>query len=529
MKKLYFDLTKKEKRLLILTNLFFLWTSFDFLGWYKIWFGADAYQYSFYLKYFIEGPASIGYEQGVHYFWILSLIVKPLWLCAVTAYCNFWDAWAYHLGVLFFNTLLFLLLINVTFYLFKKLFSSSIISLLALWNFLLLTPVYYSRLLIKPDLLTILLFVIFIYVLLEENVFKDNSSRSYLYFSLFFGFMISTKFTVSAVSIFILLSYLFFHKKKDFSYKKIIIFSVITIISGGTLIIHSHSITERYVWETPRAEPNYESAPIEYFTNFSFNETYENPLRDNLKGSFSSIWLTDFYGDYWEVYFLSKHSLLDLNENKLIWARLCFVISVIANIVFLISLIHKIYKRKIIHYDGLIFSLYFLIAPVSLIIIASVLEWFKPSEGDPTKTTYFGFLFIFFIISVFSFLEEFWPKVKYSVSIFTLLVLLTRLPFLFGNTLSITETVHIINDPLSSPIEIQVPHFDERCIYTEEEAIGIITDKINRNFHDNNINIEVLTEYYDFSTECSGKVFDSNYLGGQELEIGNSVILMVSR
>ena len=62
-------------------------------------------------------------------------------------------------------------------------------------------------------------------------------------------------------------------------------------------------MTERYVWETPRAEPNYESAPLEYFTNFSFIETYENPLRDNLKGSFLSIWLADFYGDYWEVYF----------------------------------------------------------------------------------------------------------------------------------------------------------------------------------------------------------------------------------
>ena len=529
MKKLYLDLTKKEKRLLIVTNLFFLWTSFDFLGWYKIWLGADASQYSFYLKHFIEGPASIGYEQGVHYFWLLSLLVRPIWLCAVTAYCNFSDAWAYHLGVLVFNTLLFLLLINVTFYLFKKLFSRPLISFLALWNFLLLTPIYYSRLLIKPDLMTILLFVIFIYVLLDENVFKDNNSRSYLYFALFFGFMLSTKFTVSAISIFVLLSYIIFQNKKDYSYKKIIIFSLISIIFAGTLIIHSHSITERYVWETPRAEPNYESAPLEYFTNFSFSETYANPLRDNLKGSFSSIWLSDFYGDYWEVYFLSKHSLLDLNENKLIWARVCFIISFIANIVFLISLMHKIFKRKITDYDGLIFSLYFLIAPFSLIIIASVLEWFKSSEGDPTKTTYFGFLFIFFIISIFSFLEEFWPKVQYSVWIFTLLVFLTRLPFLFGSTLSISETVHIINDPLSSPIEKQVPHFDERCIYTEEEAINIITDKINRNFHENNVSIEVFTEYYDFSTECSGKVFDSNYLEGQELEIGNSVILMVSR
>ena len=190
---------------------------------------------------------------------------------------------------------------------------------------------------------------------------------------------------------------------------------------------------------------------------------------------------------------------------------------------------YKIYNRKIKDYDGLIFSLYFLIAPVSLIIIASVLEWFKSSEGDPTKTTYFGFLFIFFIISIFSFLEEFWPKVQYSVWIFTLLVFLTRLPFLFGSTLSISEIVHIINDPLSSPIEKQVPHFDERCIYTEEEAINIIEDKINRNFHENNVSIEVFSEYYDFSIECSGKVFDSNYLEGQELEIGNSVILMVSR
>ena len=75
----------------------------------------------------------------------------------------------------------------------------------------------------------------------------------------------------------------------------------------------------------------------------------------------------------------------------------------------MISLIYKIYKRKLKGFDGVVFSLYFLIAPVSLIIIASVLEWFKSSEGDPTKTTYFGFLFIFFILSVFSFLEEFWP------------------------------------------------------------------------------------------------------------------------
>ncbi len=538
MKKVFHNLTREEKILLFLTNLFFLWTSFDFVGWYKIWLGADASQYSFYLKYFIEGPTSIGYEQGVHYFWFLSLLVRPLWLCAVTAYCNFSDAWAYHLGVLLFNTFLFILLLNITFYLFKKLFSSTIISFLALWNFLLLTPIYYSRLLIKPDLLTILLFIIFLYVLLEDKVFNDNSSRSYLYFSLFFGFMLSTKFTVSVVSTFILVSYLFIHKKNEYSYKKIIIFFLISMILAGVLIIHSHSITERYVWETPRAEPNYESAPIEYFTNFSFIDTYKNPLRDNLKGSFSSIWLADFYGDYWEVYFLSKHSSLhsqldsvageDRPTFKMLWARACFLLSFIANFVFVISLIYKIYKRKLKGFDGVVFSLYFLIAPVSLIIIASVLEWFKSSEGDPTKTTYFGFLFIFFILSVFSFLEEFWPKVKSFVWVFTFLLLLTRLPFLFSSPLNVIQTASIIPDPLSSHIEAVVPYFDERCIYTEEEAVEIISSKRQRAF-DNPIKIDILTEYFDFSSECSGKVFGSNYLGGEDLEDGKSIILKVSR
>ena len=525
MKKIYSTLSSYEKKSLMLTNLFFLWSSFDFIGWFKIWLGADGSQYSFYIKYFIEGSASIGYEQGVHYFWFLSLIIRPLWLGAVTATFNFWDTWAYHLGVLFGNTIIFLLLLNITYFLFRKLFDNSWVSILALWNFLLLTPVYYSRLLIKPDLLTILLFVILLYVLKEEKVFLDDNTKSYITFGIFFGFMLSTKFTISLVSVFILIAYLLIHNNSEYSFKKIIVFSLITIICAGTLIMHSESITERYLWETPRAEPYYESAPLEYFTHFSFTETYHNPLRDNLKGSFISIWLADFYGDYWEVYFLSKNSSLDLSDTKIFWARLCFIMSFFANLVYLASIIYKFKNRQIKYFDGALFSLCFLIAPLSLVMITTVLEWFKSSEGDPTKTTYFGFLFIFFIISIFSFLDNTWNKSKYYTILFTIVLFITRLPFVFTNTLNPVETFSMIRDPLSSPIEAVIPYFDTRCIYTEEQAYNILENK-NKN---TGINTEVNTEYHSFSSDCSGMVFGANYLGGQELKEGATVVLMVSK
>ena len=218
MRKLYSELSRTDKLSLSIINLFVLGSSYDFLGWYKIWLGADAYQYSFYIKYFIEGEASVGYEQGVHYFWLLSLLIKPLWLGAVTGYFNFWDTWAYHLGALLGNTILFLILANVVYFLFKKIFTKTEVVFLASLNFLLLTPIYYSRLLIKPDLLTILLFTIFIFVLIEEKVFLVNNSKTYIIFGIFFGFMFSTKFTISIVSIFILLVYLFTHNSSNYSY-----------------------------------------------------------------------------------------------------------------------------------------------------------------------------------------------------------------------------------------------------------------------------------------------------------------------
>ena len=525
MKKKYKNLTSFEKKSLFVTNLFFLWTSFDFIGWFKIWLGADASQYSLYIKYFIEGPVSIGYEQGVHYFWFLSLIVRPIWLGAVTSTFNFWDTWAYHLGVLLGNTFVFLLLVNVTFMLFKKLFTNRWVSILALWNFLLLTPVYYSRLLVKPDLLTILLFVIFLYVLLEEKVFLNDNSKSFIPFAILFGYMLSTKFTVSVISLFVLFGYLIVQNKNEYSYRKIIFFFLIALLLATALIIHSETMTERYVWETPRAEPNYESAPLEYFTNFSLIETYENPLRDNLKGSFLSIWLADFYGDYWEVYFLSKNSALDLSETKILWARICFILSFLANLAYFASLVYKLKNRIIKNFDGALFSIYFLIAPISLIIISTILEWFKSSEGDPTKTTYFGFLFIFFIISIFSFLDVTWDKAKHYTFLFTIVLFITRLPFIFSNTLSFPETFIMISDPLSSPIEAVVPYFDNRCLYTEEQAYRILNDKNENTLK----NIEVYSEYYDFSSECSGMVFSSNYLGGQEIKEDIPVVLMVSK
>ena len=322
MRKLYSELSKSDKLSLSVINLYVLWSSFDFIGWYKVWLGADGYQYSFYIKYFIEGESSIGYEQGVHYFWFLSLLIRPLWLGAVTGYFNFWDTWAYHLGVLFGNTILFIILANVVYLLFKKLFTNTGVVFLASLNFLLLTPIYYSRLLIKPDLLTILLFIIFIFVLTEEKVFLVSNSKSYIIFSIFFGFMFSTKFSISIVSTFILVAYLAIHNFNNYSYKKIMIFFLLAIIFASILIVHSETITQRYIWDTPRAEPLYGSAPLEYFINFSPMQTYDNPLRDNLKDSFLSIWLVDFYGDYWEVYFLSKNSALDISDTKLLWARL---------------------------------------------------------------------------------------------------------------------------------------------------------------------------------------------------------------
>ena len=525
MKKIYKDLSGFEKKSLLATNLFFLWSSFDFIGWFKIWLGADASQYSLYLKYFIEGPGSIGYEQGVHYFWFLSLIVRPIWLGAVTTTFNFWDTWAYHLGVLLGNTIIFLILINVTYMLFKKLFTNTWVPTLALWNFLLLTPVYYSRLLVKPDLLTILLFVVFLSVLIQEKVFLNDNSKSYIAFAILFGYMLSTKFTVSTISLFVLSVYLLVQNKSEYSYRKIIIFSLIAFLLAGALIIHSETITDRYVWETPRAEPNYESAPLGYFINFSFVETYQEPLRDNSKGSFLSIWLTDFYGDYWEVYFLSKNSALDLSETKILWARVCFILSFLANLLYLASLVYKLKNRMYKNFDGALFSICFLIAPISLIIIATILEWFKSSEGDPTKTTYFGFLFIFFIISIFSFLDATWDKTKYYTILFTIVLFITRMPFLFTNTLSFTETFIMISDPLSSPIEAIVPNFDKRCLYTEEQAYRILNDK-NENTA---TNIKVNSEYYDFSSKCSGMVFSSNYLGGQKIKEDIPVVLMVSK
>jgi len=525
MRKLYSELSKSDKLSLSVINLYVLWSSFDFIGWYKVWLGADGYQYSFYIKYFIEGESSIGYEQGVHYFWFLSLLIRPLWLGAVTGYFNFWDTWAYHLGVLFGNTILFIILANVVYLLFKKLFTNTGVVFLASLNFLLLTPIYYSRLLIKPDLLTILLFIIFIFVLTEEKVFLVSNSKSYIIFSIFFGFMFSTKFTISIVSTFILVAYLAIHNFNNYSYKKIMIFFLLAIIFASILIVHSETITQRYIWDTPRAEPLYGSAPLEYFINFSPMQTYDNPLRDNLKDSFLSIWLVDFYGDYWEVYFLSKNSALDISDTKLLWARLCFILSIIANLVYIVSIIFKL-KRKIIkNYDGVLFSLAFLIGPFSLIIIETLLGWFKATEGDPTKTTYFGFLFIFFIISIFSFLDSKWERTKYYTIFFTIVLFLTRLPFLFSNTLSIPETLQVLKDPLSSPIENVVPYFDHRCIYTEVDAKHIIESKgLNgKNEYD------VLVEYQNFRTDCSGKVFDSNYLGGQILDKDTPIILIVSK
>ena len=384
-------LTNFDVICLFLINFFVLWSSFDFLGWYKTWLGADAYQYTFYLKYFLEGSASIGYEQGVHYFWFISLFVRPIWTRAITGQLGFSDAWSYHLGVIVGNTFIFFLLANIAYFFFKKIFNNREVVFLSTLNFLLITSVYYSRLQIKPDLLAILLFIIFLFSLQDEGLFTENNSKHYLIFSVFFGFMMSVKFTLTVISIFILIFYLFIHKKERYSIKKIFIFTIIVIVIATLLIVTSERATERFLWDPPRTTTDYSSAPLSYFTNFSLTKTYENPLRDNLKNSFLGIWLVDFYGDYWEVYFLDKGTALDLSETKISWARICFTISVIAHGFYLLSLVYKIVNKRFLNYDGFLIGACYLIAPVSLIIIETLLGWFKASEGEPTKTTYFGF------------------------------------------------------------------------------------------------------------------------------------------
>ena len=140
-------LTNFDVICLFLINFFVLWSSFDFLGWYKTWLGADAYQYTFYLKYFLEGSASIGYEQGVHYFWFISLFVRPIWTRAITGQLGFSDAWSYHLGVIVGNTFIFFLLANIAYFFFKKIFNNREVVFLSTLNFLLITYylIYFKR------------------------------------------------------------------------------------------------------------------------------------------------------------------------------------------------------------------------------------------------------------------------------------------------------------------------------------------------------------------------------------------------
>ena len=385
--------------------------------------GTDFYRYFRYIEYFMGEIETPTREQGLFYFWIISLFIKSSQNFYVSEKWEYIFSTAIQLG----NFAFYLIGIFGLIFLLrsKKVAWEKIFLVLTVLNFF--PPLFGGRLIMKPEILA---FAFLPWIILAvDNYLEKQNYFSLIYASLLLSIIATSKGTVALIT-FVSLGILYFSKINIFKIKNIVIPGFVLLLSFYFLYSENVSVnTISFFTHEEQSSYLFKASPSFLYT-INFADLYINPYRNTHANSLIGITLIDLFNDYFNRYWEHPRSIFVLDRVNLFdfLAHPRRNFSVILSILFVISSFWKINRFKFIYLAGVIVLTFTSLGLFGL--------HFNPEKGDTLKTHYYFFLiaisFIFILLDLFK-SKNFWMNYAKAISLIAIFL------FIFGFPKNYTE------------------------------------------------------------------------------------------
>lgn len=389
--------------------------------------GTDFYRYFRYIEYFMGEIETPTREQGLFYFWIISIFIKSSQNFYISENWEFIYSTAIQLG----NFVFYLVGIFGLIYLLRsrKVPWEKIFLVLSVLNFF--PPLFGGRLIMKPEILA---FAFLPWIILAiDNYLEKQNYFSLIYASLLLSIIATSKGTVALIT-FVSLGILYFTKINLFKIKNIVIPGFVFLLSFYFLYSENVSVnTISFFTHEEQSSYLFKASPSFLYT-INFADLYTNPYRNTHANSLIGITLIDLFNDYFNRYWEHPRSIFVMDRVNLFdfLAHPRRNFSVILSTLFVISSFWKINRFKIIYLVGAI-----VLTCTSLGLFGL---HFNPEKGDTLKTHYYFFLlaisFIFILLDLFK-SKDFWKNYTKAVSLIAVFL------FIFGFPKNYTENSQI--------------------------------------------------------------------------------------
>tara|TARA_B100000073_G_scaffold344347_1_gene350957 strand:- start:478 stop:2163 length:1686 start_codon:yes stop_codon:yes gene_type:complete len=429
--------------------------------------GTDFYRYFRYIEYFMGEIETPTREQGLFYFWVMSIFIKFSHNFYVP---ENWE-YIYSTAIQFGNFIFYIIGLLGLIYLMRARNVSweKIFLVFSVLNFF--PPLFGGRLIMKPEIIA---FAFLPWIILAiDNYIEKQNYFSLAYASLLLSIIATSKGTVALIT-FVSLCLLYFSKINYFKTKNLIFPGIIFLLSFYFLYSENVSVnTISFFTHEEQSSYLFKASPS-FLYNLNFVDLYIDPYRNTHANSLIGITLIDLFNDYfnryWEhprsIFILDRANLFDFLPNP----RRNF--SVVLSLFFVIGSFWKLNRFKLIYLVG--------IAVLTLTAIGVFGLHFNPEKGDTLKTHYYFFLiaisFIFILLDILK-SKSFW--MNYTKSIALILLFL----FIFGFPKNYTENSQaIILDKIPSTISCNYvkPYFntlfsaDIQCLDKELAVCGAL-------------------------------------------------------
>jgi len=427
--------------------------------------GTDFYRYFRYVEYFMGEVETPNREQGLFYFWIISLFIKS----SQNFYIS--ENWEYifSTAIQFGNFVFYLVGIFGLVHLLRsrKAPWEKIFLILSVLNFF--PPLFGGRLIMKPEILA---FAFLPWIILAiDNYLEKQNYFSLIYGSLLLSIIATSKGTVALIT-FLSLGILYYSKINLFKIKNILIPGFVFLLSFYFLYSENVSVnTISFFTHEEQSSYLFKANPSFLYT-INFADLYTNPYRNTHANSLIGITLIDLFNDYFNRYWEHPRSFFVIDRVNLFdfLAHPRRNFSVILSVLFVISSFWKINRFKFIYLVGII-----VLTCTSLGLFGL---HFNPEKGDTLKTHYYFFLlaisFIFILLDVFN-SKNFWMNYFKAVSLIAVFL------FIFGFPKNYTENSQIaISEKIPTTISCNYikPYFstifsvDIQCLDKEMAICG---------------------------------------------------------
>lgn len=416
--------------------------------------------YKDYFYYFFQENEITGRENGIIYFYLVSLFVKlqehnitPLSeIHVISSSIQMTNLILYLIGLAGLYRLL----------IFKKFKKELILISFSILN---LMPFTFSLVAtMKPEILA---FSMLSWSLLALELYLKSDNIFYLYLGIPTNLLIiSSKATITAPVFLLYLTFVLIHKNKIINKKVLLAVLIFIILISFVLfenyISNSYFILDHNPGGGGKEIPIEDQVQFEFLYNVNLKQIFQEPYRHNHADSFIGLILLDTFGDYFQWYSNNTKTLFTVDELPIqgIWyfGNVKELLALLASILFFFHIGFYMFKFKnnFIYYLLPFFG-YF----VFLILVFARRTYFDTSKSELFKTHYFSYLLA--ITFVFVMVELFKQKslLKYLIIIFVLLVSFFQYGFPkteYSNTLTYIKAKNSIS-PVCEFNSLFIPSF----------------------------------------------------------------------